>query len=133
MEHAVHPGASVTQDERDGACGPHYTFLLCLILGFIVGRRGWDLLLLSLSFAFITLWVWGRRRTSAFVIDHARESLNVQLSCWVAATLCSARSASLQGLFGVVVLVVICLTFFAAHRASIGLSYRYPVCLRLVR
>ncbi|WP_246131075.1 DUF4870 domain-containing protein [Cellulomonas aerilata] len=83
----------------------------------------------------LVIWLVFRGR-GAFLEDHAKESLNFQITAAIAALVIGFVSVVTLGLgallylpFGVLVLVVM---IVAAVKASQGEPYRYPLTLRLV-
>ncbi|UUZ81688.1 DUF4870 domain-containing protein [Paenibacillus sp. P26] len=106
----------VTSDERNLALLSH---LLCFI-GSI--------------FAPLIIWLI-KKDQSAFVEEHARESLNFQISLmiysFVSGILCFVIIGFvLLPVLGVFALVVI---LIATVKASKGEYYRYPLCIRLIK
>lgn len=75
-----------------------------------------------------------KRDQSPFVSDHARESLNFQLTTFGAMLLCFPLCLILIGIPLVLALIVfeIVQVIKATIAASEGRSYDYPFCLRLV-
>ncbi len=75
-----------------------------------------------------------KRDQSPFVSDHARESLNFQLTLFLAALVCVPLCFVLIGfalLFALFVLEIV-QVIKATIAASEGRNYDYPFCLRLV-
>ena len=78
-----------------------------------------------------------KKNESAFIADQARESVNFQFTCWIAALfgilLCFTGIGACVGIPYLLVLAVSHFVFviIAAIRARDGISYRYPYALRL--
>lgn len=75
-----------------------------------------------------------KRDQSPFVADHARESLNFQITVFGAMVLCFPLCLILIGIPLVIALIVfeIVQVIKATIAASEGRSHDYPFCLRLV-
>lgn len=73
-----------------------------------------------------------KKDESAFVSEHARESLNFQITV---ALICIILFISIIGilLLWVVGIVSLILVIVATIRASEGKLYRYPFCIRLIK
>ncbi len=69
-----------------------------------------------------------------FVNDQAREALNFQITVLLAAVACWILAFVLIGfvLFGLLALADLIFIIIAAVKASEGVAYRYPFCLRLI-
>lgn len=83
----------------------------------------------------VALVMWRVRRETPFLDDHAKESLNFQISLmiyWLVAGVLIAVLVGVPLLFAVYVLGVVGAIRGAmfAHR---GEFYRYPMCLRLIQ
>lgn len=106
----------VSSEERNLALLSH---VLCIIIGII---------------APLIIWLI-KKDESAYVADHAKESLNFQISMiiysFVAGILCFAVIGfvllPLIGLFALVCIII------ATVRASKGQMYEYPLTIRLVK
>ncbi len=92
--------------------------------------------LLVWVFAPLVIWLAFRGR-GAFLEDHAKESLNFQITVAITAAVLGFLSIVTFGLgallyvpYGVLVLVFL---IIAAVKASQGETYRYPLTLRLVK
>jgi len=71
----------------------------------------------------------------AFVDDQGKESLNFQITVSIAMLVCLLLSLIVIGfvlLFAVAIASLV-LVIMAAVAASSGRTYRYPVCLRLIK
>jgi len=82
------------------------------------------------------LLVWhSKRDQSAFVAEHALESLNFNISVSIGALVCGVLTLVLVGFLLFIALFIgwLALTLIAAIKASEGVSYRYPFALRLVK
>ena len=74
---------------------------------------------------------------STFVDDQGKESLNFQITLFIAALIGLAAAIVTCG-FGIILLfpVVICAMVFCitgAVQANKGICYRYPVCIRFIK
>ncbi|MCZ8515692.1 DUF4870 domain-containing protein [Paenibacillus filicis] len=106
----------ISSDERNLALLSH---LLCLIVSI---------------FAPLIIWLM-KKDQSAFVEEHAKESLNFQISImiysFVSGILCFVMIGFiLLPVLGIFALVVI---LIATVKASKGEHYRYPLCIRLIQ
>jgi uncharacterized Tic20 family protein len=82
----------------------------------------------------LVIWLL-KKEQFAFVDDQGKESLNFQITCFIA------------GLVGIITMVIgigflivlavgilwLIFTIIAAIKASEGETYRYPICLRLIK
>lgn len=109
------PG-TVTSDERTLAILAH---ILTLVAGFIPP---------------LVIWLV-KKEESAFVAENAKESLNFQITLFIAVMICFVLTFVLIGLLllpivgiGALVMVII-----ATVRASENKVYRYPLTLRLIK
>jgi uncharacterized Tic20 family protein len=75
-----------------------------------------------------------RRDDMPFAADQAKETLNFQITVYLAGLVCGILMLLVIGFFLAVILVVahIVLTLVAAVKASEGVAYRYPFNLRLI-
>ena len=75
-----------------------------------------------------------KKDQSAFVGEHAKEALNFQIACCIAALICVALAFVIIGffLFPVVVIGNIVFSIIAGMEANKGLPYRYPYTIRLI-
>jgi uncharacterized Tic20 family protein len=113
--------SALTPDERTWAMIAHLSALVGMIVPF--------------GNVIAPFLVWRvRRDQSAFVGEHAKEALNFNISVLIAVFACYVLTWLLIGLLLLAVVVVLWLALIirAAIRASEGLSYRYPLTLRLV-
>ena len=87
----------------------------------------------------VPLLVWLiKRDQSSYLESHVRESLNFQITLTLLAAIWIALKLALIGLFllplvPVIVITALILMVRAALKASAGVYYRYPFCLRLVK
>jgi uncharacterized Tic20 family protein len=116
---AYGPGAPLTPSDQR----------LWSVLGHLGPLVAWFL-------APLVIWLVFRGR-GAFLEDHAKESLNFQITVAIAGLALGVLSVVTLGIgallylpFGVAVLVFM---IFAAVKASQGEAYRYPLTLRLVK
>ncbi|MDF2960226.1 MAG: hypothetical protein K0S39_1961 [Paenibacillus sp.] len=106
----------VTSEERTLALLSH---ILCFIGGFI---------------APLVIWLL-KKDQSQYVAEHAKESLNFQISIMIYSFIASLLTLILIGVvllfaIGIFALVVIIL---ATIKANNGEMYRYPLTIRLVK
>jgi uncharacterized Tic20 family protein len=75
-----------------------------------------------------------KRDESEFVSDQAKESLNFQITVFIAYLICIPLILIVVGLlfWGVIVLAQLVLGLIAAVKSYDGIRYRYPLALRLV-
>lgn len=131
------PGAgtttlSTTPESRNWALAAHLSAIGGLVLGGVPAFVG-------------PLAIWLLRRDDPFVSEHARESLNFNLSmllyavvgtiAGVLVTLLTLGLAllALLPLLGLVAITYLVVTMLAAAAAAQGRPYRYPLALELVR
>ena len=82
------------------------------------------------------LIIWQIKRDSMpFVAEHAKESLNFQITVSIAVVVSLALFIVLIGmlLLPLIGIVALILTIVAAIKANNGETYRYPFTLRLIR
>lgn len=82
------------------------------------------------------LGIWlGQRRHSYFVEDHARESLNFQISVTLYSLLARFffRSAIANGLIAFINIYVVLAVLYASWQAHRGSDFRYDLSIRFVR
>jgi uncharacterized protein len=106
-------------------------------LSQILGLAGWGLAVGQLLAPLIIYLV--KKDRSAFITDHARESLNFQISVLIYAVVLTASIFTIilafpailalwaLGIFDLVMVVV------ATIKAASGETWRYPLCIRLVK
>lgn len=82
----------------------------------------------------VVLWIM-RRERSAFVDDQGREAINFQISFTIYAIVSAILIILLIGIVMLIALGIawVVLTIIAAVRANEGVSYRYPMTLRLIK
>jgi uncharacterized Tic20 family protein len=115
--------ATPTAEERNWAVIGHLSALLGLIvwgIGIVLGP--------------LIVWLI-KKDTMPFVNDQGKEALNFQITVFLAGLVCSALLFVLIGFPMLALLSVADLVFIiiAAIKASEGVAYRYPVCLRLIK
>jgi uncharacterized Tic20 family protein len=124
MNDPTPPAASApTENERTWGMLAHLSALAGLVLplfGIVLGP--------------LAVWVT-HRDGSEFVVGHAREALNFNLSVLLGALACLLLMLVFVGfLLGTALFIAwLVLTLIAAIRASEGRTYRYPFSLRLVK
>ena len=80
------------------------------------------------------IWLW-KRDTNAFVAEEAKEALNFNISVTIYGVVAAALIFVGVGLLilpALGVFHVVCI-IIAALKASDGRSFRYPLCMRLVK
>ena len=114
-------GSEPSPDERNWAVLSHVLALLAAL--FVLGQ-----VLVPLG-----IWLW-KKEESPFIENHARESLNFQLSMTIYFVVAGILVYLLIGVFLLAVLAAVELVcvLLAAVYASRGDSYRYPFSLRLI-
>lgn len=123
MEQPASSGATsaISKEERNWAMLAHLSALLVYptLIGGIVGP--------------LVIWLI-RKDDMSFAADQAKETLNFQITVYLAGLVCGILMLVLIGfvLFGLLVLAHIVLTIVAAVKASEGVGYRYPFNLRLI-
>jgi uncharacterized Tic20 family protein len=113
--------AGPTEDERTWALASHVgSFLAAYVF-------------LGLLCPLIVLLTKGRE--SAFVREHAVESLNFQITAALAGVICTILFVVIVGFFllAVVGVTYVVLVLMATVAASRGRIYRYPLSIRFVR
>lgn len=102
-----------TSDERTMAILSH---VLCFVVGF------WAPLIIYLI----------KKDESKFVAEHARESLNFQITCTI---ICILLFISIVGilLIWIMIIVIAVLLIVATMKASENKLYRYPFNIRLIK
>jgi len=121
------PGADASgpsKRERQWAMGCH----LVALCGFVVPFP------LAHVVGPLVLWLL-KRDEGAFIDDQGKESLNFQISLLVYLAVCLALAAVRVGLlliFPVVVFGFVCVVV-AAIKASEGVAFRYPACIRFIK
>ena len=73
-----------------------------------------------------------KKDESKFVGDHAKESLNFQITV---AIICIALAITIIGilLIWIVGILSVVLVIVAAVKANEGKAYKYPFCIRLIK
>ena len=73
--------------------------------------------------------------TDAFVREHAKESLNFQITVVICVIICWILTAVVIGIIGLIAILVLNLVWgiSAAMAANRGGTYRYPLCFRFVK
>ena len=116
------PGSKLTSDERNFAGLSH--------IGTIAGY------LFGLGHIIVPLVIWlTKKDTSPFVAQHARESLNFQISMTLWFIACGILTIVLIGILGFIVLGIVDLVciILATMKAYNGEKYEYPLSIRFVR
>ena len=112
-----------TADEQTWGMIAHLSAFLTFVLpsfGQIVGP--------------LLVWLY-KRDESSFVADQAKEALNFQITCTIAAVVFGFLSIVLIGIPFLIALGIgwLVLTIAAASKANRGLRYRYPLTVRFVK
>lgn len=101
------------------------------------GQRAWAIAahlagLLSVP-APLLIWLI-KRRQDAVIEQHARESLNFQISIFIYLVISAFLTMPLIGfiLLPLVIVFDLAMVVTAAIRTGLGHPWRYPLCLRLV-
>jgi uncharacterized Tic20 family protein len=113
----------VSSDERTWALVAH----LCPLLGYVIPIPVFNILAPGI--------VWFlKRETMPFVDDQAKESLNFQITVFLAALVCFVLALVVIGIFLLIALTIYSLIMMvlAAKAAQEGKAYRYPICIRLI-
>lgn len=114
---------SPSAEERNWAVACHLSPLL--------GLLAWGIGILLGPFI---VWLV-KKDTLPFVNDQGKEALNFQITVFLIGVVCTALIFVLIGIPLLFALGVFDLVFMiiAAVKASEGVTYRYPVCLRLIK
>ena len=106
----------VSSDEKSLALLSH---LLCLIVGV---------------FAPLLIWLL-KKDESQFIAEHAKESLNFQISVMIYSIVATILCFVVIGfiLFPLLAVFALVVIIIAAVKASKGECYRYPLTIRLVK
>ena len=107
------PIATPTSDERTMAILSH---VLCFVVGF------WAPLIIYLI----------KKDESKFVAEHAKESLNFQITCTIIGILLFISIVGIL-LIWLLVIVIAILLIIATIRASESKLYKYPFNIRLIK
>jgi uncharacterized Tic20 family protein len=96
------------------------------LVGFVIGFGNF----------IVPLVIWlSKKDESEFVTEHAKESLNFQLSVLlyvIIATLLSFVLIGIPILFGLIITDIVCVVI-ASMKADKGEFYRYPITIRFVK
>jgi hypothetical protein len=113
---------TVTSEERNWAMFAHLSALI-----------GYFLLPFGSIIAPLVIYLM-KKDQSPFIAEHARESLNFQISLAIYAIVAGILVLVLVGflLLAVIWVAGVILTIIAGVKASGGVSYRYPLTLRLI-
>ncbi|AGC45022.1 DUF4870 domain-containing protein [Myxococcus stipitatus] len=111
----------LTQDEK--------TMGLVAHIGSILGN------FVGLGFAVPLVLMLTKGKESSFIREHAVESLNFQITCFIAAAIAVATSCIGIGLLLLPVVGILALVFpiIGGLKANEGQAYKYPFALRLVK
>lgn len=121
-----------TKSERQWAMGCHLIGLCGLIFPFLRGIA----LPVPMAGLIGALVFWlVKREDSAFIDDQGKESVNFQISILLYSIFCFLLWFIFVGFFlsfalGVFALVCI---IMASIKASEGIAFRYPLCIRLIK
>jgi len=110
------PAITPTQDEKTMAILSH---ILTLVAGFI---------------APLIIWLV-KKDESPFVSEHAKESLNFQITMFICYVISFILMIVIIGIFMLAVLGIIhlILVIIATLKASEGKYYKYPINLRIIK
>ncbi|MEI6892523.1 MAG: DUF4870 domain-containing protein [Pontiella sp.] len=112
------------RNERQWAMACHLAALAGYMMPFIAGNL------------IVPLVIWLiKREDGAFVDEQGKETLNFQLSLLLYAFICVLLFLMVIGIFLLFPLVVfgfIC-PIIGAVKASEGVAYRYPMCIRFIK
>lgn len=113
---------TVTSEERNWAMFAHLSALI-----------GYFLLPFGSIIAPLIIYLM-KKDQSPFIAEHARESLNFQISLAIYAIIAGILVLVLVGflLLAVIWVAGVVFTIIAGVKASGGVSYRYPLTLRLI-
>ena len=117
--------AGPSRSERQWAMGCH----LIALCGIVIPIPAANLI------GPLVVWLI-KREESAFIDDQGKESLNFQISLFIYAIVClifSAIGISLLLLFPLLALFGLVCVIIAAIKASEGVAFRYPACIRLIK
>lgn len=111
---------SISKEERTWAMLAH----LLTIAGYLVGMAFLPPLVILLV----------KKDESEFVADQAKESLNFQITVFLALLVAAAMICIVVGVFllPVIAIAAMILAIVAAIKANEGVRYRYPLTLRLI-
>ncbi|WP_372796158.1 DUF4870 domain-containing protein [Pontiella sp.] len=112
------------KEERNWAMGCH----LAALAGYLVS--------FSLAQVFAPLVVWLlKRNDGGFIDQQGKEALNFQLSILVYALICFLLFFAVVGfvlIFPLMIFGFIC-PIIGAIKASDGVEFRYPLCIRFIK
>jgi len=116
--------ASPSRTERQWAMGCH----LIALCGIVVPFPSANLL------GPLILWLI-KREDGAFIDDQGKESLNFQISLFIYALACLILAVIGIGVFLLLPLALFGLVcvIIAAIKASEGIAFRYPLCIRFIK
>ncbi|HSC07512.1 MAG TPA: DUF4870 domain-containing protein [Steroidobacteraceae bacterium] len=122
MEQPVSSAAGTpSKEQRNWAMLAHLSALLVYptLIGGIVGP--------------LVIWLI-RKDDMPFAADQAKETLNFQITVYLAGIVCLILTLLVIGIFLGAILVIahLVLTIVGAIKASEGVAYRYPFNLRLI-
>lgn len=122
VEESISPGPG--KSERQWGMGCHLAALAGYLMSFVAANLLGPLI----------IWLL-KREESAFVDEQGKESLNFQLSLLIYSLACGLLIFVGIGVFLLLPLWVfgfIC-PIIGAVKASEGISYRYPLCIRFIK
>lgn len=103
---------------------------LCAHLGTLIGY------VIGFGNFIVPLIIWlSKKDESEFISEHAKESLNFQLSVLLYVIIAGLLSLILIGipiLFGLIITDIVCVVI-ASMKADKGEFYRYPITIRFVK
>ena len=96
------------------------------LIGYVVGFGGF----------IVPLVIWlSKKEESEFITEHAKESLNFQLSVLIYVTVAVLLSIVLIGipiLFALIITDIVCVVI-ASMKVDKGEFYRYPITIRFIK
>ena len=116
--------ASPSRSERQWAMGCH----LIALCGIVIPVPAANLL------GPLILWLI-KREDGSFIDDQGKESLNFQISLFIYTLVCLVLAVIGVGfllLFPLALFGLVCV-IIAAIKASEGVAFRYPVCIRFIK
>ena len=135
MENTVPDNSEAAHVEPAGSTRTDRRWAMACHLIALVGLIAPPFKIIISIVATLVLWLI-KREDGALIDDQGRESVNFQITIFIYA-IASAFMIPLMGL-GILLLVAVVIFDFifilvAAVKASEGIAYRYPACIRLIK